>query len=94
MALPTITKVSSKFGAPMGRGQRYNRPHGTLHCCKVKLDSGGYDAGGAYWGIGAPLWAIWDDDGGVEAYVRAPDRKRAKQTFMLKRGIIACRWYR
>ncbi len=27
-----------------------------LHLVEVRIDSGGYDSGGAYWGLGSPLW--------------------------------------
>lgn len=90
--LPFEAKVSSQYGAPMGRRAVYSRDHGPLHCVKVKIDAGGYDRGGAYWGAGEPLWCVWDDSGEVECYLRAPDRKAAKHAFKLAHGIIACRW--
>lgn len=51
-----LCKVNAKYGAPMGRNNRYPDP-GDLrkYDRRVYLDSGGYDKGGAYWGIGAPL---------------------------------------
>lgn len=57
-----ITKVSGKYGAPMGRpnvdnckkeivnGVTYTH-HGKLFDCAVPMN-GVYDKGGAYWGIG------------------------------------------
>ena len=45
---------------------------------RVRLDQGGYDASGAYWGVGAPLyWAC--DDAGYDEYFRARGREAAKQ---------------
>jgi len=37
---------------------------------------GAYDSGGAYWGIGAPLYHYGDGEG-VCVYVRASNRERA-----------------
>jgi len=69
-----ITKVNSKFGAPMGRSDK-----GSMKYCKdsdteipdtdkkvynqrVVLNSGGYDKGGAYWGIGSELRVMYTKD--------------------------------
>ena len=58
--------VSSRYGAPMGR-----RADGFLETdvarfvrlYHVRINSGGYDDGGAYWGLGVPLFCAEDDDG-------------------------------
>jgi hypothetical protein len=34
-----------------------------VHIAGIRLDSGGYDSGGAYWGFGGWLWEAWTDDG-------------------------------
>ena len=79
-----LPSVSSKYGAPMGR------PESAIHDLdlpiafeidRVFLDEG-YDLGGAYWGVGAPLWQAEgrQDEGAVTQFLRAPD-------------IIACRKY-
>lgn len=44
---------------------------------RVKLDRGGYDSGGAYWGLGKPLWRARDHASGgsvVDVHVRAIGR--------------------
>ena len=70
----------SKRGAGMGRPSVKPEPSTarlfvTLQC--VKLDSGGYDQGGAYWGFSQILyWASLDGSDGW--YFRAPDRDAAK----------------
>lgn len=67
-ALPV---VGGRYGAPMGRGGDVLDPDaGPLTARRVTLDAGGYDAGGAYWGQGAPLWRVTDADGATD-YVRA-----------------------
>lgn len=85
--------VGSKYGAPMGRSSWLTMPDDatkssipteprSVRLFKVNLDSGGYDDGGAYWGIGEPLWCATDDENYRE-FVRAPYRCIAQ----LKMGI-------
>jgi hypothetical protein len=75
-----ISPVSCKYGAPMGR---YTGPDfldvdaGPLYLRRVRLDSGGYDSGGAYWGLGSPLWECLDQDGNGRIF-RAASRDAAK----------------
>jgi len=66
--------VGGRYGAPMGR-----RSYGTVgyefaprsvRLFRVNLDGGGYDDGGAYWGIGEPLYCATDDIGYRE-FIRA-----------------------
>lgn len=81
------SKVSCKYGAPMGRGTGPEYLEGVVAVRRVRLDRGGYDKGGAYWGTGEPLWyASGSDDG--ESYRRAPNRDAAKLLFsdMLSEG--------
>jgi hypothetical protein len=74
------TPVSCQYGAPLGR---YTGPDfldvdaGKIYLRRVRLDSGGYDSGGAYWGLGAPLWEAMDQDGNGRIF-RARDRATAK----------------
>lgn len=74
-----FASVSSRYGAPMGRrADSYletDLPR-FVRLFRVRLDSGGYDDGGAYWGIGAPLWCAEDDDGNRQ-FLRAGSRERA-----------------
>lgn len=80
MTLNPTPNVSSRYGAPMGRhtGPDYlETSAGPLHLQRVRLNSGGYDAGGAYWGLGAPLWFVQDQDGNSQ-FLRAGDRAAAK----------------
>ncbi|MGX7894966.1 hypothetical protein [Tsuneonella sp. HG222] len=50
----------------------------TLRHCP--LDSGGYDQGGAYWGLGPRLYWCGNDAGDIDYFFRAADRKAAKAT--------------
>lgn len=50
-----LPHVSGKYGAPMGRREFHTdwdelEPR-SIHLFAVRLDSGGYDCGGAYWGL-------------------------------------------
>jgi len=47
---------------------------------KVRLNQGGYDSRGSYWGSGAPLWWCTPDGGELQfdEYLRAPTREVAK----------------
>lgn len=52
--------ISTKYGAPMGRWQCWDRVSRdkSIRIFRVRLNSGGYDDGGAYWGLGAPLYCL------------------------------------
>src|SRR5436190_18893849 len=77
-----------KRGASHGRPDRVHNPLGQpwlgterLYLRRLRLDSGGYDEGGAYWGLGEPLY--WATDGaGVDVFRRARDRPTAKRIIL------------
>lgn len=77
------SNVDCTYGAPMGRcepGPLFDNPQPqTFALHRVPLDNGGYDSGGAYWGIGEPLWAAISDDGGTERWFRAATEEGAKE---------------
>lgn len=56
--------VDAKYGAPMGRmGNGPIDPDGRIVATPVDLDEGGYDDGGAYWGLrpaGQSLYCVQD----------------------------------
>jgi hypothetical protein len=54
-------------------------PHPKFRLERVRLDSGGYEPGGTYWGIGAPLYCYTADDGDVCGHLRAESREDAKR---------------
>ena len=63
----------------MGRpsGHPGNAQGAKMWLSKVRLDSGGYDSGGAYWGHGAQLWRATTPDGD-DFFERASTREAAK----------------
>jgi len=85
--------VNCKYGAPMGRpshntftdknGLTYEltatenaKPFRLIHC---PIDSGGYDRGGAYWGLGAPLYYYEGPLTDISGFVRGKSREAAKE---------------
>jgi hypothetical protein len=69
-----LSIAASRFGASLGRsGDALDRDAGNMAARRVTLDPGGYDSGGAYWGIGEPLWRVFDADGG-QAFFRATNK--------------------
>lgn len=88
MSYPTfVTPVSCKYGAPMGRrtGPYYlDHEAGKVHLRRIQLDSGGYDKGGAYWGIGSPLYEVIDQEGNgfiLRAFNRSDAKKQILKDF-------------
>ena len=68
----------------MGRSNIYPQPppETKVRLFIVYLDSGGYDEGGAYWGIGDPLYcAYYEVDEELEGrlFIRAKNREEAKK---------------
>ena len=58
-----LVEVDCKFGAPMGRNDIGKKPvDKRVFCRRIRLDNGGYDKGGAYWGTGAPLYVQYTAD--------------------------------
>ena len=70
-------------GAAMGRTSdlAFDKATGPLTIRPVPIDAGGYDPGGAYWGIGDTLFCV--SDGERSAYLRAADLAAAKAEFPL-----------
>jgi hypothetical protein len=82
--------VSSRYGAPMGRTSDHldgliieatDTPFTLRH---IHINSGGYDSGGAYWGLGQPLfwWSVEITEGDsrdeCSGFLRASNRDAAK----------------
>lgn len=57
-----------------------------LYLERVKLDSGGYDRHGRYYGRGLPLYRASDDRGDVDIELRANDRAHAKDLVRRRLG--------
>lgn len=71
-----------KRGAAMGRGSYHADDKSQsvkLYLRRVRLDSGGYDPNGTYFGHGEPLYWVATAYSEVDYMLRARDRKHAKQ---------------
>lgn len=81
--------VNSRYGAPMGRSESPlgETPKG-IRLFKVRLDSGGYDDGGAYWGLPNDLWCAQCPEGGQE-FTRASNRLVAAAKLSLTNSLLA-----
>ena len=69
-----------KRGAPLGRFIIQDAPKdfaGKLTLRRVRLN-GDYDCEGTYWGAGAPLFWIANEELSIDFVVRASDREAAK----------------
>jgi hypothetical protein len=70
-----VTKVSGKYGAPLGRSNRGTRPTDPkvkIYDCAVPLIGyGDYDRGGVYWGIGSQLRVSYTKDLSYVQFYRA-----------------------
>jgi hypothetical protein len=75
--LDPTPEVSGRYGAPMGRPDGMIDDGEPLYLRRIRINSGGYDDGGAYWGLGAPLYAYGTGDGDWK-YLRARSRDDAK----------------
>jgi len=76
-----IPNGQSKFEA--WRGRKDYPVSGKCLLQKMRINTGGYDAGGAYWGIGNPMYVCQDLSGNLY-YVRAKNREDAKQQIIEK----------
>lgn len=66
--------VNSTYGAPMGRVEKGTpQTPKSVRVFRVRLNAGGYDDGGAYWGHGLPLFCATDGRD-YRHFVRAIDR--------------------
>lgn len=73
-------EAHSKYGAPMGRPSNTLDHDGEWLAQPVPLDEGGYDLGGAYWGLRlspVQIFAVQDGMGNI-AFVDAPGPNSAK----------------
>lgn len=84
MSNPVSRPWASMFrtGLQEGEGPRPIR----LYLERVKLDSGGYDRRGRYYGVGLPLYRASDDRGDVDVEIRANDRAHAKDLVRRRLG--------
>jgi hypothetical protein len=75
-------------GAAMGRHSYHAEDSesfdGKLSLRRVRLNSGGYDGNGTYFGTGSPLYWAASEDLDVDYMFRAHDREAARATVLEK----------
>lgn len=74
-----LSKAYNTYGASMGRKNQMLT--GKCHLVQVALSHDGYDSGGAYWGVGLPLY-LCQDSLGRQFFVRAVDIQKAKDEIL------------
>lgn len=97
MQLRSNEPAGGRYGAPMGRpvtGRQFEvLPDAPpFHLVRVRLDSGGYDRGGAYWGHGEPLYEFTGPVTDISGFVRGSTRELAKAA--VRRIHPAARFFR
>lgn len=97
----TLPYCVSQWGAPMGRIGNQSEPDFPVkfHLRKMHLNSGGYDSGGAYWGLPVwprvpYMWHAWGDgeEEEQEVFLRAWTREEAKAA--IREGFPRAKFYR
>lgn len=76
-----------KRGAAMGRGSKHASDTSVeikFYLRQVRIDEGGYDTNGTYFGHGGTLYWYADAEGRVDATLRASDRAEAIETIRTK----------
>jgi len=85
--------VDCKYGAPMGRpsSNSYTDKQGRTFeitatpdakpflLQRIRINNGGYDSGGAYWGLGDPLYYYEGPLSDISGFVRGATREKAKE---------------
>jgi len=74
---PYDTGFASHWGGRHSGDRRNYR--GKLTIERIRLDRQGYTRGGKYFGTGAPLFDVYDEDYDVFFQIRARDRDAAKR---------------
>ena len=90
MPNPQFPLVNCERGAPMGRTTFGTPEHAEnkIRVFQVNIDSGGYDDGGAYWGLGKPLYCA-TDGADYRQFTRATTRLEAVAKLEIPRAQLA-----
>lgn len=86
--MPQFENASSPYGAQIGRLEYNGVPKNKIRVFRVVINMGGYDDGGAYWGIGKPLFCA-TDGADFRQFVRADTRLRAVVELGIARQKLA-----
>jgi hypothetical protein len=83
LALPSNC-ACSRYGASMGRSNQKEGTPERLHLQRLRMVDQAYDTGGAYWGMGTPLYCAFspedtENEVPIRLFLRATDRHEAKE---------------
>lgn len=96
MKEPKLPKGYSQYGAQMGRCNNITEPDFPVkfRLYQLRLDNGGYDNAGAYWGHGEPLYRAFGDGAEEvqEVFIRALSRENARG--QVRKWFPNCKFYR
>lgn len=81
-----LAAVNCRYGSPLGRvswckAGTSPKPS-DIRSQRIRLDSGGYDEGGAYWGHGSPMYYVTDVGETFEFFARERSRGAAVESAM------------
>lgn len=89
---PAFPPVSCRYGAPMGRPDQPppdpTRPV-KLRLARIRWTDQAYDQGGAYWGMGDPIFCAYGQQDGqaIRLYVRAADESSAVAAILNREDV-------
>jgi hypothetical protein len=88
MPISELEPGANRYGAQLGRAGSQGDPDTSarFYLQRVHLDSGGYDSGGAYWGLGSPLYRFESADGEASGYFRV-ERADVSAAFAARGGV-------
>ncbi len=76
-----LSEAANQYGASSGR--RSYPVTGKCQLQEMRIDSGGYDSGSAYWGTGNPMYVCQDTEGN-QFFIRAKNREQAKEEIIYR----------
>ncbi len=77
-----LEQLDCRYGSPMGRRSIYDNPSAKVRLFRMRMVDSCYDVGGAYWGIGTPIYVAIGE--GFQAFTRHHSREEAKKEFQTK----------
>ncbi len=81
-----------KRGAAIGRPSDHCQGfEGRIFLRRIRLNSGGYDPNGTYFGIGVPLYWVASEGGEVDYMLRADSRGSAREMVLVRYPLAKVR---
>ena len=78
----SLSKVNCTYGAPMGRTEcQPLSTKGVITVRQVAINDGGYDSGGAYWGLPNNLYHCTNEEG-LSVFFRGVNSNRVKEKLL------------